>query len=258
MWMIERKRVRAAWALCSPVCTKALALALGNVFLNKSRASSSFSTLIVSAMATSSSARVFDRSSHSAFFSAQLLSRPARNFLSSSNAACVSDRSSSICTMATPMLPMDSVFASIACDNASTSFFFADIRPSYDSMALFSASVASARALLISSRISFKMPVISPLFGAYSLLCEPDRKATSCCLSTSGISWLLIASCLMTFAAGVCKKPPAIPFSRAAMAFCNAAMLVSYSVFSAANAFASFSRKAVDSAIASFAAARST
>mmetsp|Transcript_39073 Transcript_39073/g.74898 ORF Transcript_39073/g.74898 Transcript_39073/m.74898 type:complete len:201 (-) Transcript_39073:263-865(-) len=156
------------------------------------------------------------------------------------------------------MVPMACVFASIEAVNASTSFFFAAIIPSYVAMALFSESVDSASALLIVSSIVFKMPTISPLCGAYPTPCEPDRKATSCCLSTSNMSWLFRANCLMAFAAGVCKKPPTIPFSRAATALSNAAMLVSNSSFSAAKALASFSRIAVALAIASFAAARST
>mmetsp|Transcript_39508 Transcript_39508/g.88427 ORF Transcript_39508/g.88427 Transcript_39508/m.88427 type:complete len:220 (+) Transcript_39508:710-1369(+) len=55
-------------------------LGLGKVFLKSSRASSSFKILIVSAMATFSSALIFSISSHSLSFAAQFSSMSARNF----------------------------------------------------------------------------------------------------------------------------------------------------------------------------------
>mmetsp|Transcript_95096 Transcript_95096/g.264460 ORF Transcript_95096/g.264460 Transcript_95096/m.264460 type:complete len:244 (-) Transcript_95096:826-1557(-) len=97
----------------SRTCTKLALAALGKVFLNSSSASSWLRTLMVSAKATSSSARVFLRSSHSAVFVSQFFSRSARNFWSSSKAASVSARSSFICTMATPISPIWLVFISI-------------------------------------------------------------------------------------------------------------------------------------------------
>mmetsp|Transcript_74283 Transcript_74283/g.215254 ORF Transcript_74283/g.215254 Transcript_74283/m.215254 type:complete len:234 (+) Transcript_74283:3353-4054(+) len=105
-------------------CTK-LELAEGSVFLKRSNASSSLRTLIVSASATSSSARVLERSSHSAVFVAQLSSNPFRNFWSAKSAAWVSVKSSFICTMLTPNSPICVVFASMAAPRASTSLLLA-------------------------------------------------------------------------------------------------------------------------------------
>mmetsp|Transcript_67736 Transcript_67736/g.191972 ORF Transcript_67736/g.191972 Transcript_67736/m.191972 type:complete len:240 (-) Transcript_67736:841-1560(-) len=107
--MAARARERIANLLVR-TCTK-LALALGSVFLKSSSASSSLSSLIVSARATSSSERVFDRSSHSADFVAQPLLSSARKFLSSSRDSSVSVRSSFICTTFTPSSLMSVSFA---------------------------------------------------------------------------------------------------------------------------------------------------
>mmetsp|Transcript_65638 Transcript_65638/g.165390 ORF Transcript_65638/g.165390 Transcript_65638/m.165390 type:complete len:259 (-) Transcript_65638:808-1584(-) len=104
-----------------------LAPALGNVFLNKSSASSSLRTLMVSAKATSSSARVFERSSHSAVFVAQFVSNSLRKFWSARSAASVSERSSFASTMWTPRSPMVLVLDSIEFVRAATSLLLADI-----------------------------------------------------------------------------------------------------------------------------------
>mmetsp|Transcript_90746 Transcript_90746/g.235346 ORF Transcript_90746/g.235346 Transcript_90746/m.235346 type:complete len:211 (+) Transcript_90746:808-1440(+) len=77
--------LRAFLAACT--CTKLLALALGNVFLKRSSASSSLRTLIVSAKATSSSALFFLTSSHSCVFVAQPSSNSFLNFSSWDKAA---------------------------------------------------------------------------------------------------------------------------------------------------------------------------
>mmetsp|Transcript_21886 Transcript_21886/g.69081 ORF Transcript_21886/g.69081 Transcript_21886/m.69081 type:complete len:205 (+) Transcript_21886:688-1302(+) len=66
-------RLRRASAL-APTCTRA-ALALGSVFLKRSKASSSFRMLMVSRIADSSSLRVFTRSSYSPFLPSQSCSR---------------------------------------------------------------------------------------------------------------------------------------------------------------------------------------
>mmetsp|Transcript_13074 Transcript_13074/g.38123 ORF Transcript_13074/g.38123 Transcript_13074/m.38123 type:complete len:233 (+) Transcript_13074:811-1509(+) len=110
-------------------CTK-LAPVLGSVFLNSSRASSSFSSLMVSARATSSSERVLERSSHSLSLVAQLFSSSAKNFWSSRRAASVSERSSFICTIWTPSSPICLVLASTEALSAATSLAFAAIRDS--------------------------------------------------------------------------------------------------------------------------------
>merc|ERR1712008_302035 len=98
--------------------------ALGKVFLNSSNASSSFSTLMVSAKAANSSARVFTITSHSAFFFSQFSSKFARNFLSSIRASCVSPTSFFICAISTPKSPILVNLVSISLVNAITSFIF--------------------------------------------------------------------------------------------------------------------------------------
>eukprot|EP00418_Pyrodinium_bahamense_P070376 CAMPEP_0179098226 /NCGR_PEP_ID=MMETSP0796-20121207/45255_1 /TAXON_ID=73915 /ORGANISM="Pyrodinium bahamense, Strain pbaha01" /LENGTH=73 /DNA_ID=CAMNT_0020795999 /DNA_START=37 /DNA_END=255 /DNA_ORIENTATION=- len=70
-----------------------LALAEGNVFLKTSRASSSFKTLIVSAKAFNSSARVRLTSSHSSVFVEQLVSSSALNLVSAASDSWVSVKS---------------------------------------------------------------------------------------------------------------------------------------------------------------------
>mmetsp|Transcript_21020 Transcript_21020/g.68075 ORF Transcript_21020/g.68075 Transcript_21020/m.68075 type:complete len:201 (-) Transcript_21020:315-917(-) len=147
-------------------CTK-LVPVLGNAFLKRSKASSSLRTLMVSAKATSSSARVLDRISHSCVLVPQLLSSSFRNFLSSEYVAEVSERSSFNCTMATPSSPICVVFASTVAVKAWTSFVFAAIKASYEAMDASSTLVSSASCAAMVSPISFKMPVICPLCGAY-------------------------------------------------------------------------------------------
>mmetsp|Transcript_93837 Transcript_93837/g.261240 ORF Transcript_93837/g.261240 Transcript_93837/m.261240 type:complete len:255 (+) Transcript_93837:893-1657(+) len=150
----------------APTCTCRKLAALGSVFLNSSSASSSLRTLMVSASATSSSARVFDRSSHSAAFVAQLLSRFAKNFLSSARVASVSALSSFMRTSSTPVSPICVVFASTVSVRADVSFVLAAIKESYALIAAVSAALASARPLDMVSPICFKIPMISPLCGA--------------------------------------------------------------------------------------------
>mmetsp|Transcript_11676 Transcript_11676/g.22616 ORF Transcript_11676/g.22616 Transcript_11676/m.22616 type:complete len:231 (-) Transcript_11676:856-1548(-) len=73
--------------------------ALGSVFLKSSKASSSFKTLIVSARAASSSARVFTTTSHSFFLVSQFSSRFAKNCLSAARDSSVSPKSFFICAI---------------------------------------------------------------------------------------------------------------------------------------------------------------
>mmetsp|Transcript_6315 Transcript_6315/g.14456 ORF Transcript_6315/g.14456 Transcript_6315/m.14456 type:complete len:209 (+) Transcript_6315:638-1264(+) len=84
-------RARSAREL-SWICTR-LAEGAGNVFLNNSRASSALRTLMVSASASSSSARTLHRASHSAVLVAQPFCSSARYFLSSARVSFVSSRS---------------------------------------------------------------------------------------------------------------------------------------------------------------------
>mmetsp|Transcript_61864 Transcript_61864/g.191689 ORF Transcript_61864/g.191689 Transcript_61864/m.191689 type:complete len:214 (+) Transcript_61864:1226-1867(+) len=211
-----------------------LALMLGSVFLNKSNASSSFKTLMVSARATSSSARTFLRSSHSAVFSLQLWSKCARTCWSSASAAWVSERSSFIWTICTPNSPIAVVFVSMAAVRACVSLVFAAISSSKVLMAVSSVAVRSAKFLDMLSPISFKMPVISPLFGEYSELSLPDRNESNSWRSTSSMSCLLRSSRRSAAAALVCRKLPAMPFSSAAVALVMASMFASSSAFSLA------------------------
>mmetsp|Transcript_44352 Transcript_44352/g.70228 ORF Transcript_44352/g.70228 Transcript_44352/m.70228 type:complete len:224 (+) Transcript_44352:115-786(+) len=97
----------------------------GSVFLNSSRASSSLSTLIVSAKARSSCERNFTFSSCSAAFVAQFFFKSAKNFLSSSKPLPVSSRSSFISTISTWTFPRRTIFSSMALVKASTSFCLA-------------------------------------------------------------------------------------------------------------------------------------
>mmetsp|Transcript_36321 Transcript_36321/g.82617 ORF Transcript_36321/g.82617 Transcript_36321/m.82617 type:complete len:253 (+) Transcript_36321:350-1108(+) len=142
---IRSKRVRSCWAprasrsivvalvrnrdAPSWTCTR-LTAGLGRVFLNSSRASSSLSTLMVSARAASSSALVFTRSSHSAVLVAQLFSKLALNSLSAIRASSVSPRSFFICAMDTPNSPDLCKELSIFAISTWTSFFLAAISSS--------------------------------------------------------------------------------------------------------------------------------
>mmetsp|Transcript_72895 Transcript_72895/g.193624 ORF Transcript_72895/g.193624 Transcript_72895/m.193624 type:complete len:228 (-) Transcript_72895:765-1448(-) len=137
-----RKSKRGSWSpppscvlalrACNARCLTSLPLALvcnseglGNVFLKSSKASSSFRILIVSARANNSSVRVFCTASHSSFFFAQLLSRSAKNFLSSPRDLVVSSKSSFKVSILTPVCPWRPSFASIACVLLLTSFCLA-------------------------------------------------------------------------------------------------------------------------------------
>mmetsp|Transcript_98088 Transcript_98088/g.259057 ORF Transcript_98088/g.259057 Transcript_98088/m.259057 type:complete len:235 (+) Transcript_98088:680-1384(+) len=110
-------------------CTK-LVPVLGNAFLKRSKASSSLRTLMVSAKATSSSARVFWRNSHSCVLVLHDDSSSALSFWFSMRAASVSDKSFFISTMDTPSSPICAVFSSMVFDSAAISFFLATISAS--------------------------------------------------------------------------------------------------------------------------------
>mmetsp|Transcript_124056 Transcript_124056/g.347412 ORF Transcript_124056/g.347412 Transcript_124056/m.347412 type:complete len:267 (+) Transcript_124056:136-936(+) len=164
--MMARACPAAVARLSVPSCTKLALPALGNVFLKRSRASSSFNTLMVSAIATSSSARVFLISSHSAVLVLQLVSSSIWNFVSASSAALVSSKSFAMPAICTPISPTRIISSSICLERVSTSLFFAAIKALKFSMAAVSSVVASSKSFCISSSIVFKMPVISPLAGA--------------------------------------------------------------------------------------------
>mmetsp|Transcript_29759 Transcript_29759/g.74799 ORF Transcript_29759/g.74799 Transcript_29759/m.74799 type:complete len:203 (-) Transcript_29759:1009-1617(-) len=75
----SRSNARACsrWRRAADLTWTKLADALGNVCLNKSSASSSLRSLMVSAIASNSSLRVFSRSAHSSSFVLQLFSKSA-------------------------------------------------------------------------------------------------------------------------------------------------------------------------------------
>mmetsp|Transcript_110146 Transcript_110146/g.311425 ORF Transcript_110146/g.311425 Transcript_110146/m.311425 type:complete len:267 (-) Transcript_110146:210-1010(-) len=147
-------------------CTcRRLAPALGNVFLNMSRASSSFRTLMVSDSATSSSARACLTASHSLPFAAQPFSSSARNLVSAASDSCVSSRSFPIPAISTPSRPSLSISSSICLVRVATSFSLAATSPSQLCLAPASSDAASALPCAISSLICFSTPTISWLCG---------------------------------------------------------------------------------------------
>mmetsp|Transcript_24694 Transcript_24694/g.69105 ORF Transcript_24694/g.69105 Transcript_24694/m.69105 type:complete len:208 (+) Transcript_24694:842-1465(+) len=123
---IARARDRTDAALMR-ISTK-LALAPGSVFLNNSRASSSLRILMVSASASSSSARTLQRASHSAVFVAHPFSSSARNFSSCAFDSAVSSLSFFISAMDTASSPLLWSFVSIALVRALTSSVLAPMR----------------------------------------------------------------------------------------------------------------------------------
>mmetsp|Transcript_90922 Transcript_90922/g.283275 ORF Transcript_90922/g.283275 Transcript_90922/m.283275 type:complete len:386 (-) Transcript_90922:4-1161(-) len=242
-----------------PWTCKKLALGLGSVFLNNSSASSSFSTLMVSAKATSSSDLVLTRWSHSSVFVVQLFSRFAANSLSAMSASSVSPRSFFICATETPSSPIFPREDSILAVRTLISFAFEATSSSCVLMADSSVAVASAKALAISSPRSLRIPVIWPLCGAYSEPERPSRKASRAPRSSSPMAIPpAFTSLRSTSTDPVCKKAPAAPFSRAATALPMASMFAPYSALNEANAAASFSRTAWASFVAAFAALRSS
>mmetsp|Transcript_76810 Transcript_76810/g.132909 ORF Transcript_76810/g.132909 Transcript_76810/m.132909 type:complete len:235 (-) Transcript_76810:327-1031(-) len=210
---------------------------------------------MVSASATSSMALVASISSHSAVFVAQSVLSFARNSLSLTSASSVSDMSFFNVAISTPSSPIRTDFFSTASVSAAISFFFAATIASKLAIAAVSVLVASANDADISSLISLRMPVISPLAGAYEFV--PERKAMISSRSPSMIEDNDLTAFKTTCASLVWRKAPDIPDSRALIAFARAARLLSNSPFSFANSAASFARMAVASAMAAFAASRS-
>mmetsp|Transcript_95725 Transcript_95725/g.189757 ORF Transcript_95725/g.189757 Transcript_95725/m.189757 type:complete len:435 (-) Transcript_95725:252-1556(-) len=237
------------WAL-SLVCRKE---ALGSVFLNKSRASSSLRILMVSAIASNSSARVLVLSAHSASFVEQPFASSAKNFLSSARAFAVSSISSFISVISRPTCATRSNFDSMAAVFASSSLVLASIKSANVLIASSSVAVTSANVFSMVSFNCLRMPTISPLAGTYP--CPCDKKALSISLSGELISASRVIRRKTAVAAAFCKKLPAIPPSIAAVALPSAAMFVLRSDDSFENAAASFSRKALAVAIVFFASA---
>mmetsp|Transcript_55628 Transcript_55628/g.154943 ORF Transcript_55628/g.154943 Transcript_55628/m.154943 type:complete len:240 (+) Transcript_55628:910-1629(+) len=133
----------------------------GRVFLKSSSASSSLRILMVSARASSSSARVLHRASHSASFVAQLFFSSARNAWSSLSASEVSSLSLLICAIETASSPDFWIFSSIILMRALDSAVFAPMSSLKMCWAFSSACVASASVVAISSPSCFSRPTIS-------------------------------------------------------------------------------------------------
>mmetsp|Transcript_58311 Transcript_58311/g.136329 ORF Transcript_58311/g.136329 Transcript_58311/m.136329 type:complete len:214 (+) Transcript_58311:689-1330(+) len=210
---------------------------------------------MVSASASFSSARFFSIASHSLSLVAQFSSMSAKNFWSSAKASSVSSKSLVFSAISTPNLPTRAVFSSIAFVCAANSFSFAAFSSAWFFWAASSASVISAKSFSISSFITFKMPTIWPLAGAYPVLLPSSMKDMR--MSRSAVPKLAEFTAMRrtTWAMLVCKKLP-MPFEIASTAFVKASMLAVSSADSFANSAASFSRMESAFAKASFASAR--
>mmetsp|Transcript_32791 Transcript_32791/g.78969 ORF Transcript_32791/g.78969 Transcript_32791/m.78969 type:complete len:238 (+) Transcript_32791:1022-1735(+) len=188
----------------------------GRVFLNSSKASSEFNSLIVSAMATNSCARVALASSCSFALVLQSSAKPDKKVSSAPLEVSVSLRSFFSTVICTARSPARAVLSSMASVAAAISLFLAWIMPLWDSTASFSAFVISARFASISSFIVLRIPTICPEAGAYSVCpcrnaCRSDFCPSVSCIDASAMR-------LMTLALPVCRKAPAIPFSMAGIA----------------------------------------
>merc|ERR1719389_1363069 len=110
--------------IAPPICSS------DRVFLKRSSASSSLSTLIASLIAATSSERVCWRSAHSFFFAAHWDARFARKAFVSFISAVVSSTSSAVVVTSTASSPLRTVFASMASEAAAISDSFAAFMPS--------------------------------------------------------------------------------------------------------------------------------
>mmetsp|Transcript_28248 Transcript_28248/g.50112 ORF Transcript_28248/g.50112 Transcript_28248/m.50112 type:complete len:284 (+) Transcript_28248:963-1814(+) len=152
---------------------------------------------------------------------------------------------------------MRTLLVSICSVSAATSFFLAATIFSYAFMEASSSDLATAKAFDMSSPSFLRMPTISPLAGAYSLLSPPWRKARMSLRSKSSSSCLDVIRLFKYCAALVCKKAPDIPPLIAATASSRALMLALCSAASVAYSAAAFSRSFVASAMLALAAVRS-
>mmetsp|Transcript_31253 Transcript_31253/g.49909 ORF Transcript_31253/g.49909 Transcript_31253/m.49909 type:complete len:299 (-) Transcript_31253:673-1569(-) len=138
---------------------------VGSVFLNNSSASSSLSSLIVSAIASNSSARTLVLTAHSSSLVLQFFSKSFRKASSSIRLLVVSSRSSFWVTSCTPSSPMRVILLSIDFVKELISLVFAAINSSKSLIADVSSAVAVARLFSIVSVISLRIPTICPLWG---------------------------------------------------------------------------------------------
>mmetsp|Transcript_47806 Transcript_47806/g.138205 ORF Transcript_47806/g.138205 Transcript_47806/m.138205 type:complete len:230 (-) Transcript_47806:576-1265(-) len=200
---------RAALSTSNACCFTSLLLAaicsregLGRAFLNRSKASSAFRILIVSPKAKSSSVRVFFAASNSFFLASQLLSRPAKNFLSCSSVLEVPAKSSFMVSISTPSSPSLCSLASMALWLALISFCLAATSASKSVFAVASALSASLSSFSIVSFICLRMPTISGLLE----VSWPWRKEVSWSRSAALMS-MSTASRRKTAPVEVCRKP---------------------------------------------------
>mmetsp|Transcript_18589 Transcript_18589/g.48909 ORF Transcript_18589/g.48909 Transcript_18589/m.48909 type:complete len:411 (+) Transcript_18589:1121-2353(+) len=251
-------RARRAWCNTSLLeyCTW-MKLDAGMAFLNKSKASSSLRTLMVSARAMSSSALVFTISSHSPPRLPQSVSKVCRKAASSLRVFLESSRSSAAPTSSMPTSPRRAVFVSTADLRAAISFSLASMRASYCFLDSTSAVVASSKSFSMSSFIVLMMPRISIVDEGTSSSSpcpcrNTDSESRSASLRSASGSILRSAE-----ATGVCKKEPSRPFERAPTALPNDAMFVLLSALLFSKAEASLERRARASATAASAETRS-
>mmetsp|Transcript_44364 Transcript_44364/g.70248 ORF Transcript_44364/g.70248 Transcript_44364/m.70248 type:complete len:252 (+) Transcript_44364:143-898(+) len=133
---------------------------VGKVFLKSSKASSSFKSLMVSAIANNSSARTLQRTSHSSSLVLQFFSKSLRKAASSTKDLVVSSKSSFSVASCTPKLPILAILFSTDLVKALISLVLAPISPLKSLIAASSSAVAVARLFCMVSVISFRMPTI--------------------------------------------------------------------------------------------------
>mmetsp|Transcript_81443 Transcript_81443/g.217855 ORF Transcript_81443/g.217855 Transcript_81443/m.217855 type:complete len:325 (+) Transcript_81443:1215-2189(+) len=235
----------------SCTCSK---LGLGRDFLNSSKASSLFRSLMVSAIASSSSARVFLISSYSAACDLQVFSNSSKYPSSSSTALVVAFKSLLSVAILTANSPVRPVFTSIASVAAAISSFFALVKLLKFSTASVSALVISSRRSVISSTIVFRMPTISSEAAPFSPVPDCKKASRSCLLSSEAVSTM----CLKTAPASDCRKDDDVPFSMAAIAADIAFKFAFRSASSDSKAVLSFLRMLVACSTASLAVERSS
>merc|ERR1719284_2375210 len=205
----------------------------------------------------SSSALLFRRSSHSDDWLPQLPASFAANSWSAAKDTCVSATSFFRLSTSTARLTSRVSFVSIVDVKMAISSFFAAMSPAWLALRSSSTFWAAARSSDISSFNCFRMPMISPLFGAYPWRSPLDRKDNNVECSLSETFSELMATLRMAEPTRLWRKLlPATPFSRAAMALVSASMLAARSELSASNAEAPLSSRATALAKACLASAR--
>mmetsp|Transcript_33141 Transcript_33141/g.79917 ORF Transcript_33141/g.79917 Transcript_33141/m.79917 type:complete len:344 (+) Transcript_33141:750-1781(+) len=256
LWAFDAPSSTARALACSarllPTCSRELGP--GRVFLNSSRASSLLRTLMVSAMARSSSARVAFTSSYSLALVLQFLDSSSEYPVSSSSWVWVSSRSFLRVVSFTLISPARSVFSSMASVAAAISFFLAATSSSKFLADSVSVPVISSRVFSFSSFMVLRIPTTSPLEGWDAV---PWKKAVTVALSSSLRSCIFPIADSTVEASGVCRNP-IIPFSIAGMALPRASIIPLMLAESSWKAWFSFLRWEVASPMLCLAASRSS